>query len=47
MRAVVIGANGQLGTDLVKILSGWDIEGLTHSDLDIRTWCGRVRFSPS
>jgi dTDP-4-dehydrorhamnose reductase len=36
MRAVVIGANGQLGTDLVKILSGWDMMGLTHSDLDIR-----------
>lgn len=36
MRAVVIGANGQLGTDLIKILSGWDIVGLTHSDLDIR-----------
>ena len=36
MRAVVIGANGQLGTDLSKILSGWDVEGLTHSDLDIR-----------
>jgi dTDP-4-dehydrorhamnose reductase len=36
MRAVVIGANGQLGTDLIKVLSGWDIEGLTHSDLDIR-----------
>ena len=36
MRAVVIGANGQLGNDLVKIISGWDIVGLTHSDLDIR-----------
>ena len=36
MRAVIIGANGQLGADLVGILSGWDIVGLTHGELDIR-----------
>jgi dTDP-4-dehydrorhamnose reductase len=36
MRAIVVGANGQLGTDLMEILSGWDILGLTHRELDIR-----------
>jgi dTDP-4-dehydrorhamnose reductase len=36
MRVVVIGANGQLGTDLVRVLSGWDIVELTHGELDIR-----------
>jgi dTDP-4-dehydrorhamnose reductase len=35
MRVAVIGANGQLGTDLVKILNDWDLILLTHSDLDI------------
>lgn len=34
-RIVVIGANGQLGTDLVKALREWDLVPLTHSDLDI------------
>lgn len=35
MRVAVIGANGQLGTDLVKVMDGWDLVPLTHSDLDI------------
>jgi dTDP-4-dehydrorhamnose reductase len=35
MRAVVIGANGQLGSDLMKIFSGWDLAGTTHCALDI------------
>jgi len=35
MRVVVIGANGQLGTDLVKVLSDWDLVPLSHADLDI------------
>jgi dTDP-4-dehydrorhamnose reductase len=34
-RVAVIGANGQLGTDLVKAMSDWDLVPLTHSDLDI------------
>lgn len=34
-RVVVIGANGQLGTDLVEVLHDWDLIPLTHSDLDI------------
>ncbi|MEM3432972.1 MAG: dTDP-4-dehydrorhamnose reductase [Candidatus Methanomethyliaceae archaeon] len=40
MRIVVIGANGQLGTDLVKVLNNWDLVPLTHADLDI---CDFVR----
>jgi dTDP-4-dehydrorhamnose reductase len=35
MRAVIIGANGQLGMDLVRSLSGWNIVALTHDELDI------------
>jgi dTDP-4-dehydrorhamnose reductase len=35
MRAVIIGANGQLGMDLVRSLSGWSIVALTHDELDI------------
>jgi dTDP-4-dehydrorhamnose reductase len=34
-RVAVIGASGQLGTDLVKVLSDWDLVPLTHSDLDV------------
>jgi len=34
-RVVVIGANGQLGTDLVKAMADWNLVPLTHSDLDI------------
>ena len=40
MRIVVIGANGQLGTDLVKVLNNWDLVPLTHAELDI---CDFVR----
>ncbi len=32
---VVIGASGQLGTDLMKTLAGPEIIGLTHTQLDI------------
>ncbi len=35
MRVVIIGAQGQLGSDLVKALSEWDLIPLTHADLDI------------
>lgn len=34
-RVVVIGANGQLGTDLVKVFKDWDLILFAHSDLDI------------
>jgi len=39
-RVVLIGSNGQLGTDLMKELCSWDLSGLTHRDLDI---CDRNR----
>jgi len=34
-RVAVIGANGQLGTDLVKALDGWDLVPLTLADVEI------------
>lgn len=34
-RVAVIGANGQLGTDLVKALEGWDLVPLTLADIEI------------
>lgn len=34
-RTVVIGATGQLGTDLVDVLADWDVIPLTHGDIDI------------
>ena len=34
-RVAVIGASGQLGTDLVGALVDWDLVPLTHADLDI------------
>lgn len=35
MRIVIIGAGGQLGSDLVRALKGSDIIPLTHRDIDI------------
>ena len=35
LRVVVIGADGQLGADLVKISGDWDLVPLTHRNLDI------------
>ena len=35
MRVALIGANGQLGVDLVKVMQDWDLVPLTHGDLDI------------
>ena len=40
MKVLLIGANGQLGSDLVKTLSGVDLVPLTHSDIDIRETVG-------
>jgi dTDP-4-dehydrorhamnose reductase len=34
-RVVVIGANGQLGHDLVKVLHDWDLISLTRQELDL------------
>jgi dTDP-4-dehydrorhamnose reductase len=35
MKVMLIGARGQLGTDLVKALAGWELIPLTHADLEI------------
>jgi dTDP-4-dehydrorhamnose reductase len=35
MRILITGANGQLGTDLVKELEGHEVVPLTHADADI------------
>lgn len=35
MRTVILGANGQLGTDLVKIFAGWPIVKAMHADFDV------------
>lgn len=37
MKAIVIGANGQLGNDLTEELSGrgWNVTGLTHGDIAV------------
>ena len=35
MKIIVIGANGQLGSDLVSVLKGGEIIPLTHSDVEI------------
>ena len=32
---VIIGANGQLGTDLRQAFGGWKVSGLLHADLDV------------
>jgi dTDP-4-dehydrorhamnose reductase len=36
MKIAIIGANGQLGTDLMEVLStGYDVIGLNHADIEI------------
>lgn len=35
MKVLVTGANGQLGTDLCKTLTGFDVIALTHKDIEI------------
>ncbi|MBA7677013.1 dTDP-4-dehydrorhamnose reductase [subsurface metagenome] len=35
MKVLVTGANGQLGTDLCKVLKDFDVIPLTHADLEI------------
>jgi dTDP-4-dehydrorhamnose reductase len=35
MNVVIIGANGQLGTDLMRIFADVNPKGLTHSDIEI------------
>jgi len=35
VRVLLIGAGGQLGSDIVRILEHWDLVALTHEDLEI------------
>ena len=35
MKAAIIGAGGQLGTDLVQAMNGWDVVALRHRDVDV------------
>ncbi len=35
MKVMVIGARGQLGTDLMKVLAGWNLVPITRADLDV------------
>lgn len=35
MKVAITGANGQLGTDLCKVLSNYDLVPLTHNDIEI------------
>ena len=35
MKVLVIGANGQLGSDLLKALDGFEVIGLEHRDIEI------------
>ncbi len=36
MRVAIIGSDGQLGSDLVKVLSDWNPVRLSHGELDVR-----------
>ena len=35
MRVAIIGANGQLGSDLLQVLSGWDVHPLVRPGCDV------------
>lgn len=35
MRVAIIGARGQLGTDLVKVMADWSVIPLAHEDVDV------------
>lgn len=35
MRVMILGCRGQLGTDLVRAFTEWDVHPLTHADLDV------------
>src|SRR5262249_50965357 len=35
MKVMILGGRGQLGTDLVQALAGWDVAPFTHADVDI------------
>lgn len=35
MRLLVIGANGQLGKDIITVFKDWEVIPLTHEDIEI------------
>lgn len=43
MRVLIIGARGQLGTDLVRVLSDWNVTATTSAELDVRDFAGTRR----
>ncbi|MBM4068450.1 MAG: dTDP-4-dehydrorhamnose reductase [Planctomycetes bacterium] len=44
MRVLIIGARGQLGTDLVRELAGWDVSATTSAQLDVCDFGGTRRL---
>ncbi len=40
MRVLVIGAKGQLGTDLVKVMSDWKVAAAARADVDVCDFAG-------
>ncbi|MFH1231701.1 MAG: dTDP-4-dehydrorhamnose reductase [Planctomycetota bacterium] len=45
MNILLIGSNGQLGTDIIKIFqSTWNIKGVTQDDIDITDFSGIQRL---
>ncbi len=47
MRVAIIGAKGQLGSDLVKIFHNDDIVPFTHNDLDVTNYESLVKIKDS
>ena len=35
MKVLIIGSNGQLGFELCKVLQGFEVEALTHADIEV------------
>ena len=46
MRVLVTGANGQLGTDLCRVLRDFEVIGLTHAEADITDLSSFSRHLP-
>jgi dTDP-4-dehydrorhamnose reductase len=40
MKIMLIGSKGQLGSDLLQVLTGWEVTPFTHADFDV---CDHVR----
>lgn len=43
MRVLIIGARGQLGTDLVRVMADWDVTATTSAELDVCDFAGTRR----